>query len=154
MGKLLDAYLLERDVYEEKVTNHIAEKLEYVCRQVDKEIREEVVENWYSEAGASAGIGSMNAATDYFPSLSRSKGMVSCTITSEVLDGSYNPLSFNESTASKHGITRVSVLHMQTDQGFIGLPGEWCRHFNEPLESRMASAPEWYRWGSEVEARL
>lgn len=142
------------DEAEKELMDKIAAKARPVLYSETKKTRQKIVSDWYSSAGAD-GTASMDAATEYHTSVQ--KGSKTMLLRSRsFVNLSYMPSTLNHDYFRRHQWANPAqyVLGLQAHQGFIGLPGEWCRHIAPPLNGVMESSPEWNVWADNVLSRL
>lgn len=165
MGILLDWGKSVIKEVEHGLLEEASGKLEGVCKRVTQDIREDIVHSWFSELN----YGSLDAATQYDPSMEFGENRLTAIVNSYVDSGAYNPASMRlDQWNAYHGFggdPRVQILQMQMHSAFIGLPkfstvSNWVNkdeHFHprsQGLEAETNTNGKWKEFEGRVKGLL
>lgn len=145
--------------FEEDALSDIGGKLKPAVEKVTKNIREEIVKEWFGGFNSA----SLIAATEYHTTGTTKGKTLTATTDSYVNSAAYFPPSETVSKkAWNPGDWQSYILRLQMDQGIIGLPAKstvtnWVnKHFHQkdPLEPHIAGSGRWEEFEERVKALL
>lgn len=167
MGIIWDFFEPRIEEFEENFFKSLESELKNAVKTVTKEIRDEIVREWFGEYNSS----STEEAAEYEVTMNKSgtgKGKsITATCEHKVEPGSFFPSSSTISAwETRHGTSLGGtdwILHLLMEMGIIGLPpigvvsGWKNNHFaqrGQNLETATLTGSQWSKWASEVASRI